>query len=65
MAARKTLKLDDDSRPQLQRIAKRSSNWREHERAQTLLLLDSGMFAEGVAAQLGLNVSTVRITHAR
>ena len=42
---------------------KRGSNWRERERAQTLLLLDSGVFAEDVAIQMGLNVRTVRITH--
>lgn len=63
MAARKTLQLDDASRAQLQRIVKRASNWRERERAQTLLLLDSGIFAEDVAAQMDLNVRTVRITH--
>lgn len=65
MAARKTLQLDEDSRTQLQRIAKRSSNWRERERAQTLLLLDSGLFAQDVADQLSLNVRTVRTTHIR
>ena len=63
MAARKTLQLDDASRAQLQRIVKRSSTWRERERAQTLLLLDSGVFAEDVAAQMDLNVRTVHITH--
>ena len=65
MAARKTLQLDDDSRAQLQRIVKRASDWRERERAQTLLLLDSGLFAEEVARQMGLSARTVRITHTR
>ena len=65
MAARKTLQLNEDSRTQLQRIAKSSSDWRERERAQTLLLLDSGLFAQDVADQLGLNVRTVRTTHIR
>ena len=65
MAARKTLQLDDDSRAQLQRIVKRASDWRERERAQTLLLLDSGVFAEEVARQMGLSARTVRITHTR
>ena len=59
MAARKTLQLDEHSRTQLQRIARRSGDWRERERAQTLLLLDSGLFAQAVADQLGLNVRTV------
>ena len=65
MAARKTLQLENDSRAQLQRIVKRSSDWRERERAQTLLLLDSGAFAEEVARQMGLSARTVRITHTR
>ena len=63
MPTRKILQLDDDSRAQLQHIVKRGSNWRERDRAQTLLLLDSGVFAEDVAIQMGLNVRTVRITH--
>ena len=33
--------------------------------AQTLLLLDAGLFAQAVADQLGLNVRTVRTTHIR
>lgn len=57
MAIRKILQLDEDSRAQLQRIVKRSSDWRERERAQTLLLLDSGLFAQAVADQLRLNAS--------
>ena len=65
MAARKILQLDEDGRTQLQRIVKRSGDWRERERAQTLLLLDSGLFAQAVAHQLGLNVRTVRTTHMR
>ncbi len=65
MAARKTLQPDEDSRTQLKRMVKRSGNWRERERAQTLLLLDSGLFAQDVADQLGLNVRTVRTTHIR
>ena len=65
MAARKTLQLDEHSRTQLQRIARRSGDWRERERAQTLLLLDSGLFAQAVADQLGFNVRTVRTIHLR
>ena len=33
MAARKILQLDEDSRTQLQRIVKRSGDWREQARA--------------------------------
>ena len=65
MAARKSLQLDEESRTRLQRSVKRSGDWRERERAQTLLLLDSGLFAQAVADQLGLNVRTVRTTHIR
>ena len=65
MAIRKILQLDEDSRTQLRRIVKRSGDWRERERAQTLLLLDSGLFAQAVADQLGLSVRTVRTTHMR
>ena len=65
MPTRKTLQLDEDSRAALQHIFKRASDWRERERAQTLLLLDSGLFAQAVADQLGLNVRTVRTTHIR
>ena len=65
MAALKALQLKDDSRAQLQRIVKRSSDWRERERAQTLLLLDSGVFAEEMARQMSLSARTVRITHTR
>lgn len=62
MAARKALTLDETSRAQLAWIVKRGDNWRERERAQTLLRLDAGVFAEDVAAELGLNVRTVRST---
>lgn len=62
MAARKALTLDEASRVRLQQIVKRGENWRERERAQTLLRLDVGVFAEDVAAELGLNVRTVRST---
>ena len=65
MAIRQILHIDEDSRTQLQRIVKRSGDWRERGRAQTLLLLDSGLFAQAVADQLGLSVRTVRTTHMR
>ena len=52
-------KLGDASRVELEWVVKRSENWRERERAQTLLLLDQGVFAQEVAHQLGVNVRTV------
>ena len=65
LAACKTLQLGKGSRAQLQRIAKRSKDWYERERAQVPLLLDSGLCVQGVADLLGLNVRTVRTTHIR
>ena len=65
MAARKILTLDEASRIELERIVKRGRNWRERERAQTLLLLGAGVFAEDVARQMKLNIRTVRTTRAQ
>ena len=63
--ARMVLKLDEASRIELERIVKRGENWRERERAQTLLMLGEGVFAEEVARRLGLNVRTVGTTRSR
>lgn len=63
--ARMVLKLDEDSRVELELIVKRGENWRERERAQTLLMLGQGVFAEDVARTLGLNVRTVGTTRSR
>lgn len=65
MMARMVLKLDEASRTELERIVRRGENWRERERAQTLLLLDRGVFAEEVASKLGINVRTVGTTRSR
>ena len=62
---RMVLKLDEASRVELELIVKRGENWRERERARTLLLLGQGVFAEEVAHQLGLNVRTVGTTRSR
>ena len=62
---RMVLKLDEASRVELELIVKRGENWRERERAQTLLLLNQGVFAEEVARQLGVNVRTVGTTRNR
>jgi transposase len=63
--ARMVLKLDEASRIELERVVKRGENWRERERAQTLLMLGQGVFAEEVARRLGLNVRTVGTTRGR
>ena len=62
---RMVLKLDEASRVELELMVKRGENWRERERAQTLLLLDQGVFAQEVAHQLGVNVRTVGTTRSR
>lgn len=62
---RMVLKLGDASRVELEWMVKRGENWRERERAQTLLLLDRGVFAQEVAQQLGVNVRTVGTTRNR
>jgi len=59
---RKVLHLADEDRRRLERIVERGENWRERQRAQTLLLLGQGEFAEDVAIRLGLNVRTVGTT---
>ena len=51
--ARIVLHLADEDRWRLERVVKRGENWRERQRAETLLLLDEGKFAEDVATQLG------------
>ena len=62
---RMVLKLGEASRVELEWVVKRGENWRERERAQTLLLLDQGVFAQEVAHQLGVNVRTVGTTRSR
>ena len=63
--ARIVLILADEDRWRLERVVKRSENWRERQRAETLLLLGSGAFAEDVAAKLGIHVRTVGTTRSR
>ena len=65
MGARVKFSLSAQARKGLERIVKRGQNWRERERAQTLLLLDEGLFPEEVAAKLGLHVRTVGTTRNR
>ena len=65
MGARINFSLREEARKGLERIVRRGQNWRERERAQTLLLLDEGLFPEEVAAKLGLHVRTVGTTRNR
>lgn len=51
-----------EDRLALEDIVSRGRDWRCRERAKTLLLLDSGLPAAAVAAELKLNVRTVLTT---
>ena len=59
---RKILRLSDVDRCRLQRIVDRGWNWRERQRAQTLLLLDKGDSWTTVADKLGIHFRTVGTT---
>jgi transposase len=63
--ARKVLQLAEVDRWRLNRVVERGENWRERQRAQTLLLLGDGEFAENVAAKLGIHVRTVGTTRSQ
>ena len=58
----KALELDEVSRKRLEWVVRRGENWRERERAQTLLLMARGLSRQAVAHQLGLHVRTVGST---
>ena len=60
--ARIHFSLEEVSKRTLARIVKRGENWRERERAETLLLLGQGFFPEVVADMLGIHVRTVGTT---
>jgi len=47
----KALELSDEERSRLNEIVKKGSDWRERERAQTILLLADGLSGVAVAAQ--------------
>ena len=47
---------------ELKRICKYSADWRERERAQTILLLSKGLTVEEVAREQDLCAATVRTT---
>lgn len=56
------LDLGSEDRAALEEVVARGENWRCRERAQTLLHLDSGISALGVAIALGINFRTVLST---
>jgi transposase len=49
-------------RLRLEKIVDRGENWRQRQRAQTLVLLDDGMPRAEIAASLGIDVRTVGST---
>ncbi len=63
--ARIVLNLADEDRWRIERVVKFGENWRERQRAQTLVLLGKGEFAEDVAVKLGIHVRTVGTTRSR
>ena len=57
-----TLRLTEDDRRLLRKIAQKDENWRLRERAQTVLYFDESRSAEEVAELMGLHVRTVSST---
>ena len=55
-------KLDICDRLKLQNIAARCENWRERQRANTLIRLDDGLSRQEVANEVGIDVRTVGLT---
>ena len=62
MGSKVSLKLASEDRERLQTIISRGDNWRERERAQTLILLDDGLSLTQVAERVGIHVRTVGFT---
>ena len=62
MGSRVSLQLTSEDRSRLQWIVLRAENWRERERAQTLILLDDGLSLVEVANEVGIHVRTVGFT---
>ena len=62
MGAKVSLQLTSDDRGRLQWIVLRAENWRERERAKTLILLDDGLSMAQVANEVGIHVRTVGFT---
>jgi transposase len=54
--------LSPADRLRLEKVVDRGENWRERQRAQTLVLLDNGTPRAEIAASLGIDVRTVGST---
>ena len=62
MPAKITLILDDEERFNLEAIVLRGSDWRQRQRAETLLMLEKGNSTSKTADAIGIHARTVRIT---
>jgi transposase len=56
----KPIELSENEREQLQLIIKKGNNWRERERAQTILMLSNGQTVITVAEQQDLKPEAIR-----
>ena len=57
-----TLVLDDQDRLNLERIIFRGADWRQRQRAETLLMLERGNSTSTTADAIGIHARTVLIT---
>lgn len=62
MGRKVTLVLGSVDRVALQDIIVRGNDWRERQRAQTLILLDDGLSLGEVAQAIGIHIRTVGLT---
>lgn len=62
MGKNSTLSLKPDDRARLQQIVARGEDWRERERAQTLILLADGLSLSEAAQEIGIHVRTAGFT---
>ncbi|MGZ5030012.1 MAG: helix-turn-helix domain-containing protein [Methylobacter sp.] len=56
----KPIELSKNEREQLQAIIKKGSDWRERERAQTILMLSEGQTVFAIAEQQGVKPEAIR-----
>jgi transposase len=56
----KPIELSESEREQLQMIIKKGSDWRERDRAQTILMLSNGETTLEVAERQGLKPEAIR-----
>lgn len=62
MAKKAALTLLSQERLRLQNIVDRGTNWRERERAKTLILFDDGQSMKDIAVTVGIDIRTVGLT---